>query len=141
MIEKMRLIDAIADAGIIEAIRANMPVATMEKAGLADVNHLKAFQFRSLKLKYGESFNLGKASGILVLRMTSQLHNIYIYSVDNFDESMTLLHGTGSLSAVAFTWEGEPKTYMSELVLNAKYGSSSPNTTYNYYVAWQTIGI
>ena len=34
MIEKIRLIDAISDAEIIEAIRANMPVATMEKAGL-----------------------------------------------------------------------------------------------------------
>ena len=55
MIEKIALGEAIKDANIIETIRSNMPVATMEKAGLANVNNLKAFQFRIFNLKYNES--------------------------------------------------------------------------------------
>ena len=140
MIEKIRLIDAISDAEIIEAIRSNMPVATMEKAGLANVNNLKAFQFRIFNLKYKESANLGRVTGLVTIRLPTAFHYPYVYLADNFDRSMKLLHGDDGNKSFIFSWEGAGSTYSEELLIVSRYGSDNPNTTYPFYVAWQTIG-
>ena len=141
MIEKIRLIDAISDAEIIEAIRSNMPVATMEKAGLANVNNLKAFQFRIFNLKYNESANLGRVTGLVTIRLPSALHYPYVYLADNFDKSMKLLHGDDGNKSFFFSWEGAGSAYSEELLIVSRYGPGNPNTAYPFYVAWQTIGI
>ena len=141
MIEKIRLIDAISDAEIIEAIRSNMPVATMEKAGLANVNNLKAFQFATFNLKYNESANLGRVTGLMTLRVPSILHYPYVYLVDTFDKSVKQLHGDQGDKSFVFSWEGAGGTYYEELLIVSRFGSGNPNTAYPFYVAWQTIGI
>ena len=140
MIEKIQLIDAIADVNIIEAIRSNMPVATMGKAGLADNDILKAFQFRIFNLKYNESANLGRVTGLVTIRLPSALHYPYVYLADNFDKSMKLLHGDDGNKSFIFSWEGAGSTYNEELLIVSRYGSGNPNTAYPFYVAWQMIG-
>ena len=139
MIEKILLSEAVKDSNVIESIRSNMPVATMEKAGLANVNNLKAFQFRIFNLKYNESANLGRVTGLVTIRLTTALHYPYVYLADNFDQSMKLLHGDDGNKSFIFSWEGAESTYSGELLIVSRYGSSNPNTAYPFFVAWQTI--
>ena len=135
MIEKIILSEAVKDSNVIESIRSNMPVATSEKAGLADNNILKAFNSVSLILTPGQPYTIGKVAGFLLIRCRQQHHVPFTYWCSNYNRTVDLLY-KGDFPydlPIGFTleWSGEMNSYDNELKIENK-GSA----TY-FTILWQ----
>lgn len=119
MIERIILSEAIKDSNVIESIRSNMPVATREKAGLADNNILKAFKSVSLNLTIGQPYTIGKVAGFLLIRCTVKHHAPFTYWCSNYNQTVDLLY-KGDFpydlpTGFTLEWSGEMNSYNNEL--------------------------
>ena len=124
MIEKMQLSEAVKDASIIEAIRVNMPVATLGKAGLADKNLLLSFNCKAAELKNGEKLLLGRVTGLLVISNTMVSHIPYIYQCSNFIKKVDLIHQIESGNpGFTFEWSSDTTGYNNELYVVCRYSN------------------
>ena len=124
MIEKITLAEAVKDSNVIESIRSNMPVATREKAGLADNNILKAFNSVSVNLTPEQPYTIGKVAGFLLIRCL-QLHHVpFTYWCSNYNRTVDLLYKGDYPNdlPVGFTleWSGEMNSYDNELRIKTK---------------------
>ena len=135
MIEKITLAEAVKDSNVIESIRSNMPVATREKAGLADNNILKAFNSVSLILTPGQPYTIGKVAGFLLIRSPNQHHTPFTYWCSSYNQTVDLLykgdfpydHPTG----FTLEWSSEMYSYDNELKIEAK------GTATYFTILWQ----
>lgn len=124
MIEKTQLSEAVKDASIIEAIRANMPVATLEKAGLANKDLLLSFNCKAAELKNGEKLLLGRVTGLLVISNTMVSHVPYIYQCSNFIKKVDLIHQIESGNpGFTFEWSSDTTGYNNELYAVCRYSN------------------
>lgn len=124
MIEKTQLSEAVKDASIIEAIRANMPVATLEKAGLANKDLLLSFNCKAAELKNGEKLLLGKVAGLLVISNTMVSHIPYIYQCSNFIKKVDLIHQIEEGNpGFTFEWSSDTTGYNNELYAVCRYSN------------------
>ena len=135
MIKKITLAEAVKDSNVIESIRSNMPVATSEKAGLADNNILKAFNSVSLNLTPGQPYTIGKVAGFLLIRCPNMFHAPFTYWCSNYNRTVDLLYKGDYPNdlPVGFTleWSSEMNSYDNELKIETK-GSAAYFT-----ILWQ----
>ena len=134
MIEKIILSEAVKDSNVIESIRSNMPVATSEKAGLADKNILKAFNSVSLDLTPGQPYTIGKVAGFLLIRSRRLHHVPFTYWCSNYNQTVDLLYkGDYPFDLpLVFTleWSGKMYSYENELKIETKESAS-------FSILWQ----
>lgn len=127
----------ITDAGVIEQIRAALPVATVDKAGLADKMLLKAFQMKRIYLNQNEETKIGPVSGFLEIRIPSWSSLTALYYIDNYSNKAYRISGVGDRTDVPieFIWSNIGDSYYNELKVKNTFVMGS-----YFYITWQEIG-
>ena len=127
----------ITDPSVIEQIRAALPVATVDKAGLADKMLLKAFQMKRIYLNPNEETRIGPVSGFLEIRIPSWSSLTVLYYIDNYSKIAYQIQGIGDRKDVPieFIWVGEEESYYNELKVKSTFVMGS-----FFYITWQEIG-
>lgn len=127
----------ITDPSVIEQIRAALPVATVDKAGLADKMLLKAFQMKRIYLNPNEETRIGPVSGFLEIRIPSWSSLTILYYIDNYSKIAYQIQGVGDRKDVPieFIWVGEGKSYYNELNVKSTFVMGS-----FFHITWQEIG-
>ena len=127
----------ITDPSVIEQIRAALPVATVDKAGLADKMLLKAFQMKRIYLNPNEETRIGPVSGFLEIRIPSWSSLTVLYYIDNYSKIAYQIQGVGDRKDVPieFIWVGGGESYYNELNVKSTFVMGS-----FFYITWQEIG-
>lgn len=124
MIEKVTLQQAVADSNVIEAIRSNMPVATLGKAGLANDNVLKAFNYKKVAIGADSYIDIGRVHGLLSIVAPQVWNGTFEYRVNNFTQSIETINDGDypydQMSIFTFEWGGDINTFDSILRLRSK---------------------
>ena len=123
----------ITDAGVVEQIRAALPVVNSSKNGLADGNMLKAFSLKTFSLGNGESAELGPVSGMVVLRCGYQNGKAALYFITNYPFEVEHIAGHSHLN-FEFYSDGTESSWTSKVFIKNKQG-----TTVSFSVAYQNI--
>lgn len=137
MIDKITLVQAVSDSNVIEAIRSSLPVATKDKAGLANKNLLDSFNTVSVYLKNGQKANIGKAYGLLVVRNSMLSHVPFIFQCSNYFRKVELIHSIGNeKQGFHFEWSSSADSYDNELYIVCDY--QDPDVYCNIRVFFQS---
>lgn len=96
------------------------------------VSLAKAGNMRYLFLNSGESFNIGKCSGLLSLRDINRSSIPAVYLANNFKNTLELIAGQ-AVTSVAYSWD-KTNDYSASLTITA----NSSNVM--LYIAWQVLG-
>lgn len=123
MIQKIDINEVIKNAGTIEIIRTNLPEAELNKKGLAGNSLINAFQSKIFSLKAGEIAQVGKITGLCVIRHSYSSSASAVVLIDNFTKSITQISGKDYATIpMKIMWTGE--SYNTELSIECTYSVS-----------------